>query len=109
MSGQVHTTENGHKNFSLEFFKLVCTEAPCMGFHSKSLLMLGYSGNCIGTREKALLLVTGVEGRHRTTYWGLSFSTSPSNEYSGLISFRIGWFDLLDIQGTLKSVVRNLQ
>ena len=34
-------------------------------------------------------------------YW--SFSISPSNEYSGLISFRIGWFDLLSIQGTLES------
>ena len=34
-------------------------------------------------------------------YW--SFSISPSNEYSGLISFRIGWFDLLAVQGTLKT------
>ena len=37
-------------------------------------------------------------------YW--SFSISPSNEYSGLISFRIDWFDLLAIQGTLKSVLQ---
>ena len=36
------------------------------------------------------------------TYWSFSFSISPSNEYSGLISFRIGWFDLA-VQGTLKS------
>ena len=35
--------------------------------------------------------------------WSFSFSISPSNEYSGLISFRIDWFDLLAIQGTLKS------
>ena len=35
-------------------------------------------------------------------YWGFSFSVSPSNEYSGLISFRIDWFDLLAIRGTLK-------
>ena len=35
-------------------------------------------------------------------YWSLSFSISPSNEYSGLISFRIDWFDLLADQGTLK-------
>ena len=35
-------------------------------------------------------------------YWGFSFSISPSNEYSGLISFRIDWFDLA-VQGTLKS------
>ena len=33
-------------------------------------------------------------------YWSFSFSTSPSNEYSGLISVRIDWFDLLDVQGT---------
>ena len=36
-------------------------------------------------------------------YWSFSFSISPSNEYSGLASFRIEWFDLLDVQGTLKS------
>ena len=35
-------------------------------------------------------------------YWTLSFNISPSNEYSGLISFRIDWFDLLAVQGTLK-------
>ena len=37
-------------------------------------------------------------------YWSFSFSISPSNEYSGLISFRIDWFDFLAIQGTLKSL-----
>ena len=36
-------------------------------------------------------------------YWSFSFSISPSNKYSGLISFRIDWFDLLAVQGTLKS------
>ena len=36
-------------------------------------------------------------------YWSFSFSISPSNEYSGLISFRIDWFDFLAVQGTLKS------
>ena len=35
-------------------------------------------------------------------YWSFSFSISPSNDYSGLISFRIDWFDLLAVQGTLK-------
>ena len=40
-------------------------------------------------------------------YW--SFSISPSNEYSGLISFRIDWFDLLAVQGTLKSLQRIIQ
>ena len=37
-------------------------------------------------------------------YWNFSFSISPSNEYSELISFRIDWFDLLAVQGTLKSL-----
>ena len=37
-------------------------------------------------------------------YWSFSFSISSSNEYSGLISFRIDWFDLLSVQGTLKSL-----
>ena len=38
-------------------------------------------------------------------YWSFSFSIRPSNEYSGLISFRIHWFDLLAVQGTLKSLL----
>ena len=40
-------------------------------------------------------------------YWNFSFSISPSNEYSGLISFRIDWLDLLAIQGTLKSLLQH--
>ena len=40
-------------------------------------------------------------------YWSFSFSTSPSNEYSGLISFRIDWFDLFGVQGTLKSLLQH--
>ena len=40
-------------------------------------------------------------------YWSFSFSISPSNEYSGLISFRIGWFGLLAVQGTLKSLLQH--
>ena len=39
-------------------------------------------------------------------YWSFSFSISPSNVYTGLISFRIDWFDLLAIQGTLKSFLQ---
>ena len=38
-------------------------------------------------------------------YWSFSFSISPSNEYSGLISFRINWLDLLAVQGTLRSLL----
>ena len=39
-------------------------------------------------------------------YWSFSFSISPSNEHSGLISFRIDWFDLLAVQGTFKSLLQ---
>ena len=39
-------------------------------------------------------------------YWGFRFSISPSNEYSGLISFRMDWFDLLTVQGILKSLLQ---
>ena len=38
-------------------------------------------------------------------YWSCSFSISPSNEYSGLISLRMDWFDLLAVQGTLRSLL----
>ena len=40
-------------------------------------------------------------------FWSFSFNISPSNEYSGLISFRIAWFDLLALQGTLKSLLQH--
>ena len=40
-------------------------------------------------------------------YWSFSFSISPSNEYPGLISFRMDWFDLFAVQGTLKSLLQH--
>ena len=40
-------------------------------------------------------------------YWSFSFNISPSSEYSGLISFRMGWLDLLAVQGTLKSLLQH--
>ena len=40
-------------------------------------------------------------------YWNISFSISPSNEYSGLIFFRVDWLDLLAVQGTLKSLLQH--
>ena len=42
----------------------------------------------------------------RPKYWSFSFSINSSNEYSGLISFRIDWFDFLAVQGTLKSLLQ---
>ena len=43
----------------------------------------------------------------RPKYWSSSFSTSPSNDYSGLISFRMDWLDLLAVQGTLSSLLQH--
>ena len=40
-------------------------------------------------------------------YWSFNFSNNPSNEYSGLISFKIEWFDLLPVQGTLRSLLQH--
>ena len=40
-------------------------------------------------------------------YWSFNFSISPDNEYSGLISFRMDWLDLLEVQGTLKSLLQH--
>ena len=42
-----------------------------------------------------------------TIYWSFSFNSSPSNEHSGLISFRMDWFDLLAVQGTLKNLLQH--
>ena len=71
------------------------------------------SNHCILCRSLLLLpsifpsiRVFSIESVFRTRwpkYWTFSFSISPSTEYSGLISFRMNWFDLLAIQGTLKS------
>ena len=50
------------------------------------------------------------ESAHRIRwpkYWSFSYIISPSNEYSGSISFRINWFDLLAVQGTLKSLLQH--
>ena len=53
-------------------------------------------------------LFQGVSSSHQVAkYWSFSFSISPSNEYSGLISFRMDWLDLLVVQGTLKSLLQH--
>ena len=52
-------------------------------------------------------LLQSVSSLHQAKYWGFSFSISPSNEYLGVISFRIDWLDLLAVQGTLKSLLQH--
>ena len=49
-----------------------------------------------------------VSSSHQVEYWRFSFNISPSNKYSGLISFRMNWLDLLAVQGTLKSLLQHL-
>ena len=58
-----------------------------------------------GKMKKRDILGRSVFGN--TEDWNFSFSISPPNEYTGLISFRIDWFDLLAVQGTLRSLLQN--
>ena len=55
----------------------------------------------LGLFQKSVLRIRWLK------YWSFSFSVSPSNEYSGLISFRIDWLELLEVQGTLKSLLQH--
>ena len=66
------------------------------------LLLLPSIFSCIGvfSNESALCI-------RWPKYWSFSFNISPSNEHPGLISFRMDWFDLLAVQGTLKSLLQH--
>ena len=64
------------------------------------LLPLIFSSIRVFSKESSL-------GIRWLKYWSFSFSTSPSNEYSGIISFRMDWVDLLAVQGTLKSLLQH--
>ena len=66
-------------------------------YHPLLLLLLIFPSIRVFSNESALHI-------WRPKYW--SFSISPSNEYSGLISFRMAWLDLLAVQGTLKSLLQ---
>ena len=65
------------------------------------LLLPSISSSIRVFSNKLVLRITWLK------YWSFSFSTSPSKEYSGLISFRNDWFDLLAVQGTLKSLLQH--
>ena len=83
------------KFMSIESLKLPNHIILC---HPLPLLSSVFPSIRVFTNESALLIMW-------PKYW--SFSSSPSNEYSGLISFRIDWFDLLAVQGTLKNLLQN--
>ena len=90
---------------SQSLLKFVSTESVMLSNHlilCHPLLLLPsiFSSIRVFSNESALCI-------RWPKYWGFSFSISPSSEYySGLISFRIDWFDLLGVQGTLKSLLQ---
>ena len=69
-------------------------------FYSPLLLSSIFPSIRIFSNESALCI-------RCPNYWSFSFGIRPSNDYSGLISFRIDWFDLLAVQGTLKSLLQH--
>ena len=88
----------------LEFAQLMCIELVMPSSHlvlCHPLLLLSsvFPSIRVFSNESALHI-------RWPKYWSFSFSISPSSEYSGLISFRIDWFDLLIVQGTLKSSLK---
>ena len=88
---------------SQNFLKLILNEWVMPSNHLilwRPLLLLPSIFPCIRVFPSKLALLIGWP-----KYW--SFSISLSNEYSGLISFRIDWFDLLAVQGTLKSLLQH--
>ena len=68
--------------------------------HPLLLLLLIFPSIRVFSRESVLCI-------RWPKYWSFSFSISPSNEYSGLILFRMDWLDLLAVQGTLKSLLQH--
>ena len=90
---------------SRSLLKLMCTESVIPSSHlilCRPLLFLPRIPTSISvfSNESALRISW-------PKYWSFSFSTGPSNEHPGLISFRMDWLDLLAVQGTLKSLLQH--
>ena len=83
----------------LEYFHHLMQRADS----SEKTLMLGKTE---GRRRRDRQRMRWLDGIRWPKYWSFSFSISPSNEYSGLITFRMDWLDLLAVQGTLKSLLQ---
>ena len=84
--------------------KLMSIESVILSIHfilCHPLLLPSVFPNIRVFSDESVLLISWPK------YWSFSFSISPSSEYSGLISFRIDWFDLLAVQGTLKSLLQH--
>ena len=90
----------------LSLLKLMCIKSVMPSKHlilsCPLLLPSVFSSIRVFSNESALCI-------RWPKYWSLSFNISPSNEYSGLVSFRMDWLDLLAVQGTLKSLLQHLQ
>ena len=94
-------------------------QSPTPGAHSNSCPFSQWCLPTISSSLGPLLLLPSIFSSVRVfssesvlcikwpKYWSFSFSINPSNEYSGLISFRIDWLDLLAVQGTLKSLLQH--
>ena len=108
---------------SLCLYGLQHTRLPCLSLTSRSLLRLKSIESMMPSNHlilcHPLLLLPSIFLSIRVfsnesvlctrwpKYWSFSFSISSSNEYSGLISFRMDWVDLLAVQGTLESLLQH--
>ena len=90
---------NSQSLFKLMSIKLVMPSNHLILYHS--LLLPSQSFPASGS-----FLMSPFFASEWPKYWSFSFSITPSNEYSGLISFRMDWLDLLAVQGTLKSLLQ---
>ena len=86
------------------FLRLMSTESVMLPNHfilcHPLLLPSGFPSVRVFSKESFLRIMW-------PKYWSFSFSISPSNGYSGLISFRMDWLNLLEVQGTLKSLLQH--
>ena len=102
---QTHRVQHTRLSFSISWslLKLMCTESVMPSNHlilcCPLLLLSSIFPSIRVFSNESSLRITWLK------YW--SFSINPSNEYSGLISFRIDWLDLLAVQGTLKSLLQH--
>ena len=91
---------NSQSLLKLMFIELVMLSNHLILFHPILLLHSIFPSIRFFSSESVLCI-------RWTKYWSFSFSISPSNDYSALISFRIDWLDLLSVQGTLKSLLQH--
>ena len=91
---------NSRSLLKLMFIKLVMSSNHLILCHPLLLLPSIFPSIRVFSKESVLPI-------RWSKYWCFSFSISPSNEHSGLISFRIDWLDLLAVQGTLKSLLQH--